>query len=154
MDATMLTRRKFLVGSSSLIAGHLWTSAAFANSEASTLINVIRRDNGLSSLAESTQLTRMAQYQSNLMAEHQKLSHSVTWSDGFVARLRKFEIHGPAAENIGAGQHDISSVYQAWMRSSGHRRNMLDPTFGHFGIAKASASQKPQYYYWTIVFGL
>jgi len=105
-------------------------------------------------LVASEPLTSMARYQANLMAEHQRLSHTVTFGNGFASRLRKFQIHGPAGENLCAGQRDVSNAYKAWMNSPNHRRNMVDPVFRHFDLASASSSEKPQCFYWPIVLAL
>ena len=38
-----------------------------------------------------------------------------------------------------------------WMTSKGHRRNMLDPRFGHYGLASAEDGQGRKY--WALVLG-
>ena len=54
-------------------------------------------------------------------------------------------------ENVAAGYGSASSVIDAWMGSSGHRANILNPGFTHVGVAVAySASGTP---YWTMVLG-
>lgn len=40
------------------------------------------------------------------------------------------------AENIARGQPDVSSVVAAWMASSGHRANILNPQVTQFGFAQ------------------
>lgn len=54
-------------------------------------------------------------------------------------------------ENIAKGQQAAESVTGAWMRSAGHRRNILNKRFTHvgFGMVKSSGG-KP---YWCAVFG-
>ncbi|MHC5308300.1 CAP domain-containing protein [Bartonella sp. LJL80] len=150
----MLTRRHFVLLTGAVMAQSALSIPAFAASDdAASLLNAIRAEHGLTPLSPDSQLEKMAQHQANLMADKGKVSHSVGWGNGFVARLRKFGIRGAAGENLCAGQKDIASAYKAWMNSPGHRRNMLDPEFGHFGLAKASTPQKPNYIYWAIVFG-
>ena len=46
------------------------------------------------------------------------------------------------------------AVFDAWMKSSGHRKNMLDPTFEHYGLAWATPENKPTYIYWAMMLGL
>jgi uncharacterized protein YkwD len=41
----------------------------------------------------------------------------------------------PVAENIAMGQPDSSEVVQAWMNSSGHRANILNPGHRRIGVA-------------------
>ncbi len=40
------------------------------------------------------------------------------------------------------------------MKSPGHRKNMLDPTFEHYGLAWATPENKPTYIYWAMMLGL
>lgn len=136
------------------VVSSLLVNTSWAADEATEKLNVIRLQNNASALAVDPTLQQMAQYQANLMAEKNKVSHSVGWGNSFVARLRKFAIRGAAGENVAAGQKDISAVYLAWMNSPNHRKNMVDPAFHHYGLAKATNPQKPNYHYWAIVFGL
>ena len=54
-------------------------------------------------------------------------------------------------ENIACGQTSASSVMRAWMNSSGHRANILDPKFTHLGVSASRDSDgRP---YWVQVFG-
>ena len=41
----------------------------------------------------------------------------------------------PVAENIAMGQPDSRAVVAAWMRSSGHRANILNPRNRRIGVA-------------------
>mmetsp|Transcript_22179 Transcript_22179/g.33860 ORF Transcript_22179/g.33860 Transcript_22179/m.33860 type:complete len:277 (+) Transcript_22179:246-1076(+) len=49
------------------------------------------------------------------------------------------------AENLASGQRDIPQVMDSWMKSPGHRVNILDPQHTHFGMCEMS-------YTWTQVF--
>lgn len=42
---------------------------------------------------------------------------------------------GPTAENIAMGQGDVEAVMQAWMNSSGHRANILNPSWRKIGVS-------------------
>merc|ERR1711862_893417 len=50
-------------------------------------------------------------------------------------------------ENIAKGQKSVSGVMNAWMNSSGHRKNILSGSKTHFGAGWAKSSNK-----WTQVF--
>ena len=41
----------------------------------------------------------------------------------------------PVAENIAMGQQSTEEVIDAWMRSPGHRANMLNGGFRRIGVA-------------------
>lgn len=56
----------------------------------------------------------------------------------------------PCGENIGWNQADEAAVLEAWMGSSGHRANNLNPDFEDFALAKAG---RPGNQYWVLVLG-
>lgn len=41
----------------------------------------------------------------------------------------------PVAENIAMGQRTPAEVLQSWMNSSGHRANILNPSYRRIGVA-------------------
>ena len=73
-------------------------------------------------------------------------------------RLEKYGYsYSKALENISAGYDGRSQpeqVHSAWMKSSGHCKNIMNPNVTHVGVGKVSAdSNKPKYdHYWTQVF--
>lgn len=79
------------------------------------------------------------------------------WAETMVARNRlrhgslsgtKFRMTG---ENIAWGQNSIDQVMEAWMNSTGHRRNILNKRFTHAGFGYARyADGRP---YWCAQFG-
>jgi uncharacterized protein YkwD len=55
-----------------------------------------------------------------------------------------------AGENVAAGQPTVESVMAAWMRSPGHRRNVL----GKFSeIGAGVATDRNGTPYWCVTFG-
>jgi uncharacterized protein YkwD len=52
---------------------------------------------------------------------------------------------------VAYGQKTAKDVLAGWMTSKGHRRNMLDPAFGRFGLASAQDGQGRKY--WALVLG-
>lgn len=48
-------------------------------------------------------------------------------------------------ENIAAGHFTVDTVVDAWLHSSGHRRNILDPRFRHLGVGIAVGSYEHRY---------
>ncbi|WP_343313554.1 CAP domain-containing protein [Brucella sp. BE17] len=159
-DYSMLSRRRFLVlagGAMAYVTLPLELSQAAGartfTTDPTVIFNAIRKANGLSPMATDTRLEQAALYQARRMASFGKIGHSVGWGNGFVARLRKAGIRGPAAENVAAGQPDTQAVFDAWMKSPGHRKNMLDPTFGHYGLAWATPEDKSRRIYWAMMLG-
>ena len=149
----MLTRRNFFVLSSAVLISAAGVIPAFAEDEDPTkLINDLRSQNNRGPLAPDSQLEKMAQDQANLMADAQKVAHTISSGNDFVTRLRKFGIHGAAGENLCAGRSTVAAAYNVWMNSPGHRSNMLYPSFHYYGLAKATSPKRPNYVYWAIEF--
>lgn len=57
-------------------------------------------------------------------------------------------------ENVAAGYRDPQAVMNAWMNSSGHCRNILNPAFTELGVGYVKRDGDPSRYfdYWTQVF--
>ncbi|QGA57321.1 CAP domain-containing protein [Brucella sp. 2280] len=152
-----LSRRGFLMlaGGAMVVSAMPvdWAQAA-GNNDPTAIFNAIRKANGLPLMATDSRLEQAALYQARRMASYGKIGHSVGWGNGFVSRLKQAEIRGPAAENVAVGQPDTQAVFDAWMKSPGHRKNMLDPTFAHYGLAWATPENNPRRIYWAMMLGL
>ncbi len=114
------------------------------------IVNSERGRAGLSPLRLHSQLTAAAQAHSNDMARHHFMSH--TGSDG-SSPFDRMKRHGynfrRAGENVAAGQTSPQDVMRAWMNSSGHRANILNPNYYDIGIGYARGNKL----YWTQTFG-
>lgn len=150
-----LSRRSFMI-----LAGGALTALTFpvgislaAGEDPTRLFNEIRKAHGLPAMKTDKKLEEAALFQARRMAAHQKISHSVGWGHSFGARIKKAGIRGPAAENLASGQTSTKDAFDAWMKSPGHRRNMLDPMFSRYGLAWATPESKPHYIYWAMVLG-
>ena len=61
---------------------------------------------------------------------------------------------GGVGENIAALQESVVEVMDAWMHSTGHRENILDPSYIHFGFGIARGQYGGRTgYYWVQNFG-
>lgn len=70
-------------------------------------------------------------------------------SDGSMAnnRIEKYNYNWTAyGENIASGYQTESEVVEAWIKSPGHCKNIMNPNFEEIGVARAGD-------YWTQVFG-
>jgi uncharacterized protein YkwD len=56
-------------------------------------------------------------------------------------------------ENIAAGQRTPAAVMDAWMKSPGHRANILNCGFRVIGMGVATVTGSPFGIYWTQNFG-
>jgi len=109
----------------------------------------IRSSHGLPLLTSDPALEKAAAEQASFMARAGKMEHTTGRGRDFATRIRANGIDGAAAENIAQGRFDAGGLFTAWMNSSGHRRNMLDPRFARFGLASAEAQNGTRY--WALV---
>jgi uncharacterized protein YkwD len=94
------------------------------------LINRERTARGLPALHETSLLDRSAQGWTNHMVLSDLFSHG--WN--FASRITAVGFLWTfAGENIATGFSTPRQVVRAWMASTGHCRNILDPTFSAVG---------------------
>ncbi|ABN51538.1 MAG TPA: LysM peptidoglycan-binding domain-containing protein [Hungateiclostridium thermocellum] len=115
------------------------------------LVNVERAKKGLPALKANWQLSRVARYKSEDMANKGYFSHtSPTYGSPFKM-MEDFGIKFTAAgENIAMGQQTARDVMNAWMNSPGHRNNILSPSFTKIGVGLAKGPNGRLY--WTQMF--
>lgn len=97
------------------------------------LVNAERAKAGLSALRLDTGITAAA----NVRAKEIKQSFSHTRPNGssFSTALQEQGVtYRGSGENIAWGQKSPEQVMNAWMNSSGHRANILNPNFQNIGI--------------------
>jgi uncharacterized protein YkwD len=118
--------------------------AAALQSEAARFLNAYRAKAGLARLSSEPRLVRAASAQCAIMIAHGKIGHAFGPGTSFSERMFRAGVApGYHAENVARGQRSVAEVMQAWMKSRGHRRNMLDPQMSSFGIASKSG-------YWAL----
>lgn len=159
MSESYLSRRGFLTLAGGTLAFAMLplpfkAMAAEASDDPTVLFNAIRSKNGLGALTREPKLEQAALFQARRMASYGKIGHDIGWGNGFVARLRQAGIRGAAAENVAVGQPNTAAVFDAWMKSPGHRRNMLDPVFTRYGLAWATPEANPKRIYWAMLYGV
>ncbi|MCL2420330.1 MAG: CAP domain-containing protein [Defluviitaleaceae bacterium] len=99
------------------------------------LTNMERARHGLLPLAWDSDLARAALLHSMDMGINRFVSH--VGSDGlsFAGRVRQASPQKIwAGENIAAGINTPERTIEAWMRSPGHRVNILNENFTHMGV--------------------
>lgn len=103
---------------------------------------------GLARFVLSSELTRIAQDHACDMSRRGYFSHDSPDGAGMMDRLANAQVKGicRAAENIAKGQRDVPHVMRVWLRSSGHRRNILDPRLTLVGVGRAQGA------YWVQLF--
>lgn len=115
------------------------------------LVNAERAKAGLQPLKANWQLSRVARYKSQDMINKGYFSHtSPTYGSPFKM-MESFGIKfSSAGENIAMGQRTPEEVMKSWMNSSGHRANILSPSYTEIGVGVAKDDQGR--IYWTQMF--
>ena len=102
------------------------------------LLNSVRRTARLHALSSLRPLRRIAAQHSRDMVVRHYFDHTEPPGRTFVARLRTIHWNKSAGENIGYGTAYYATaraMMWAWMHSSGHRANILEPRYRYVGIA-------------------
>ena len=123
-------------------------------SEVLDLANVERAAQGLHPLSVNHNLATAARDHSEDMGLQGYFSHTSldgrTVPDRITATGYFYNTYG---ENIAGGQSTPQDVIDAWMSSSGHRANILNPNFCDIGVGYAYLANSPYRHYWTQDFG-
>ena len=111
------------------------------------LVNAHRTSIGKESLSINDLATQLAEDHTNYMIAQNDISH-----DNFDERSDRLfdeENASRTGENVAARQRSAQEVMEAWLNSSGHRKN-IEGDFTHIGISviKNEAGQ----YYFTQIF--
>ena len=112
------------------------------------LVNEQRAKNGLAPLTQNWELSRIARYKSQDMADNGYFSHtSPTYGSPFDM-IRAFGLsYRTAGENIAKGYATPKAVVDGWMNSSGHRANILNASFRQIGVGYSADGS-----HWTQMF--
>lgn len=98
---------------------------------------------GLKELEEDKNLKNYASNHANFMLNKNKLKHSS------IIDVLKFDFD-LAGENIAYNQETEEEVMRSWMRSQGHRGNILNKHYDSIGCGIAYNEKN---IYWCVVFG-
>jgi uncharacterized protein YkwD len=111
------------------------------------LVNVERRKHGRRKLRANSGLALAGQRHARDMVRKRYFSHSTRAGRDFKDRIvRTGYTRGSAAilgENLAWGSHHLAtprSIVRGWMRSPGHRANVLQGRFRHIGIGIVKSS--------------
>jgi len=140
----------FVVGRNAKQQFHIRRTKSAAKSpetEVIRLVNQIRARYGLRRLAHDEQLSAAARGHSQYMSRYRRFSHY----EGRRGRSRFWQRANSAgtsahSENIAMTGGGARAVVNMWMRSPGHRRNILSRRSTTIGVGKAGR-------YWTQMFG-
>uniref|UniRef100_K3WIC1 SCP domain-containing protein n=1 Tax=Globisporangium ultimum (strain ATCC 200006 / CBS 805.95 / DAOM BR144) TaxID=431595 RepID=K3WIC1_GLOUD len=130
-----------------------YTSSDNFQAQMLAAVNAERAKVGLVAFCTNKKLQASAQLHSNDQARNNFMSH--TGSDGSSMSQRitaQSFVWSSIAENVAAGQVDVTAVMKAWMNSSGHKANILG-NYKFFGTGYAYNANSNYKHYWTQDFG-
>jgi uncharacterized protein YkwD len=117
---------------------------------AQSMISGYRQNNGLSAVTIDPELMRLAEQQSRVMAERNKLDHDI--GRPFPERLKRGGYNArEAVENVSAGYHTLAEAFSGWRDSPPHRANMLHNGVSRMGIAAIYAPGSKYKVFWTLI---
>ena len=124
-------------------------SAALSASPAEMISN-FRVSHGLGRVTADSTLNRIAQEQATAMAAKDMLEHDA--AGAFNSRIAPSRA-GRAAENIAYGHDSFPKTLDQWIRSSGHRKNLLMQSASLVGIASAKSTKTGRTYWAMVIAG-
>jgi uncharacterized protein YkwD len=117
---------------------------------AASMISQYRQNNGLGAVTVDPDLVALAEAQSSVMAEKNKLDHDVRAplakrlsTAGYPATV--------AVENVSAGYHTLAEAFSGWRDSPPHKANMLKSGVTKLGIAASYAPNTKYKVFWTLI---
>jgi uncharacterized protein YkwD len=114
------------------------------------LLNEVRAENGMGPVEMDPIGVKAARLHSQDMCEKGYFDHTNMEGQQPWDRLRDAGADfGTAGENIAMGASSPEEVHDMWMNSSGHRENMLTPSWSRVGIGMFDCDGM---IYWTEVF--
>ena len=126
-----------------LPAGGAWADKVPGAKDA---LNSVRKQAKVKKVKHSKTLQKVAENHARDMSDNGFFSHTGSngSSVGKRAKRQKYK-YCFIAENIAQGQDSLDEVMAAWMRSEGHRKNMLHKKVREFGLARVGDD------YWVMV---
>lgn len=118
--------------------------------EVITRTNAERQKAGCPPVTNDKTLRSVALAHSEDMAERNYFSHTSPEGEGPGDRASAAGYDAYSGENIALGYGTAEAVVKAWMKSSGHRENILNCTSTEVGVGVADS---PRGLYWTQMFG-
>ncbi len=101
------------------------------------LVNAKRRSVGCGELKWDSKVAAIALGHSADMVSRHFFSHTNPDEKGPFERLRESRMgFSSAAENIALGPKTAREAFDIWVRSAGHRKNMLDSRFTRHGVGR------------------
>ena len=121
-------------------------------------VNAARIQYGLPAIPEHIRLSRAARIHARDMAQNGFVSHQGSDGSGFEERVSRTSYAWTlVAENVAAGQPTVQEVIRGWMKSPGHKENILNEKISEIGAGHVSVPNTGvggnYTHFWVVVFG-
>lgn len=117
------------------------------------LTNAYRQKNGLPELRIDEKLSAAAEAHAQDMAENNFFGHISSNGDRVGTRVAEADYDADrVGENIAAGYDTPEEAVEAWIKSPGHRANLLYSKFDEIGVAFVDDNDSRYGEYWVQVF--
>ncbi|BCJ54698.1 hypothetical protein Asp14428_61730 [Actinoplanes sp. NBRC 14428] len=121
-------------------------SATTLQTQVVTLSNQARVNAGCKALKVNAALLWAARGHSKYMATTGNFSHTGARNSTFIARAKAAGYSAPRSENIAWGYRSARETVNAWLKSPGHRRNLLDCGAKTFAVGVVYSANGTPYY--------
>ena len=112
------------------------------------LVNKVRKENGLKEVSWNSSLENSAKIRAKETST--KFAHTRPNGSRYNTAINtKYKTSG---ENIAAGQSSATEVFNSWMNSEGHKKNILSPNFTQIAVAVYYNENSTYQYYWSQLF--
>lgn len=112
------------------------------------LVNKVRKENGLKEVSWNSSLENSAKIRAKETST--KFAHTRPNGSRYNTAINtKYKTSG---ENIAAGQSSATEVFNSWMNSEGHKKNILSPNFTQMAVAVYYDENSTYQYYWSQLF--
>ncbi|WP_250027287.1 CAP domain-containing protein [Paractinoplanes maris] len=122
------------------------TGSAKLQSDIAVLTNKQRAAHGCKAVVVSPALTRSAMGHSAYQARTNTMSHTGAGKSTFITRTIAAGYNRPLSENVAFGFSTGAAVVGAWMKSPGHRANILNCKAIAVGVGVAYAANGTPYF--------
>ena len=119
-------------------------------------LNAIRARHRLAGFSSDSRLQKAAQDYANLMGARGLYGHEIGPGTDFKSRIFAVGYNQSAGENIGVGYTSIDKALAGWLKSPGHRKNMLKRDYTLAGLAYGfnTSGRNPRYtHFWVLIMG-
>ncbi len=125
---------------------------SFTPTQALSLVNAYRAEQGLPALELHPQLEQAALAHARDLADHDRISHfGSDGSDPWERVQRTGFDPQVAAENVGTGQVTFGELFREWKLSPDHNSNLLLPDATHMGVAVVQNPDTQFKTFWSLV---